>query len=333
MQEQSRPAMLENRLSRTASAVMLLFMAAALFGYNLFCSYSGISMPLWTSSVFELVILLIPCIMLCLLCKTPVPHARLGFKCTALVIGMGLTGYVFTIFLAGIWATVWTAVLSGFDVPAGGALDLAETMIHTPLWVLILVIALTPAVCEEFFFRGMLMKSMSANPSAAIVISAALFALLHYDLTKLLSTFAIGLFIGWVVMRSGNLTSGMILHFINNAMAVLMLKGMMLFSETPMGSMSEEALYELLMSSPDLTAMTALATVGAVLIFVLSIPLFFLCLILFLRDTKQEAEAIHLHALAMYEAGEDRDAAGRILLCVCGALMTVAMLASHGIFS
>ena len=60
MQDNARPAMLENRLSKTACAVVLLFMALALFGFNVFCTYSGINMPLWTSSVFEAVILLIP---------------------------------------------------------------------------------------------------------------------------------------------------------------------------------------------------------------------------------------------------------------------------------
>ena len=130
------------------------------------------------------------------------------------VTGMGVTGYGFTLTLNSSWALLWTFIL-GTDTTEA-AQHTAEQMQSAPLWFLILVIAVTPAICEELFFRGLLLKSYAAAPAAALCMSSALFSLLHYDVLRLFPTFYLGMFFGWVVMRTGNLTAGMILHFLNN---------------------------------------------------------------------------------------------------------------------
>lgn len=86
------------------------------------------------------------------------------------------------------------------------------------------VIAIAPAVCEEMLFRGMIFHSMKARyrVSTAILAVAALFGIYHMSLVKFLPTGLLGLVICYVVYRTGSIFPGMLMHFINNAISVLL---------------------------------------------------------------------------------------------------------------
>jgi sodium transport system permease protein len=88
-----------------------------------------------------------------------------------------------------------------------------------PLWVVWLVVALTPAICEEALFRGFIMnglRPMGAGP--AIGISALLFGIAHASIYRLLPTLFLGVILGIVVWRTGSLLCGIVLHAINNGL-------------------------------------------------------------------------------------------------------------------
>ena len=88
-----------------------------------------------------------------------------------------------------------------------------------PLWALWLLIALTPALCEETFFRGLMLSGLRRwGPWAAIGISALLFGLLHGSIYRLLPTFMLGLVLGYAVWRSGSLYCGILIHALNNGL-------------------------------------------------------------------------------------------------------------------
>ncbi len=90
------------------------------------------------------------------------------------------------------------------------------------LWIQILVIALIPAICEELFFRGIIYgsyKGMGARMS--IFISAFYFALFHFDIRNLLGPFLLGLLLAWYCYRTGSVFAGIVAHFTNNLLAVL----------------------------------------------------------------------------------------------------------------
>ena len=57
----------------------------------------------------------------------------------------------------------------------------------------------------------------------AIFAPALLFALLHLDLAQSITALVCGIFLGWLVERSGSILPGMLLHFINNTLAFLSL--------------------------------------------------------------------------------------------------------------
>jgi len=88
-----------------------------------------------------------------------------------------------------------------------------------PLWELWLVLAITPALCEETFFRGLMLSGLQRwGPWAAIGISALLFGLLHGSIYQLLPTFILGVLLGYAVWRSGSLYCSIAIHALNNGL-------------------------------------------------------------------------------------------------------------------
>ena len=102
-----------------------------------------------------------------------------------------------------------------------------------PLWVVVLLLGVTPAICEESLFRGLILSGLRRlGKWPAIGISALLFAVAHASIYRLLPTLVLGLLIGYIVWRTGSIFCGMLFHAVNNGlMATLVhyqstLKGM-----------------------------------------------------------------------------------------------------------
>ncbi len=90
------------------------------------------------------------------------------------------------------------------------------------LWLQILVFALLPAVCEEFFFRGIIYRSFeSLGSGVAMGISAIYFALFHFDLRNFLGPLFLGILITWYCYRTNSIFAAVLAHFVNNLLAVL----------------------------------------------------------------------------------------------------------------
>jgi membrane protease YdiL (CAAX protease family) len=95
-----------------------------------------------------------------------------------------------------------------------GSLGLAAAV-----WVL----AIAAPVLEEFIFRGVLLRALSAHVSFAWanVIQAILFSAMHVDLKSLVPLFLLGALLGWLTRRSGGLAAPMALHGVFNLVAAL----------------------------------------------------------------------------------------------------------------
>ncbi len=94
------------------------------------------------------------------------------------------------------------------------------------LLVGLLVIAVLPAVGEEFVFRGLLQPQLSkstGNIHLAIWISAFLFSAMHIQFFGLVPRMLLGALFGYLYYWSGNLWVAMLAHFVNNGFSVLML--------------------------------------------------------------------------------------------------------------
>ena len=93
----------------------------------------------------------------------------------------------------------------------------------------ILSITVMAALVEELLFRGaiqghLLRKGM--KPLHAILISSAIFGIIHMNPIQVPFAFAIGLIFGWLYYRTGSLVPGIIGHFINNTIACIQMATM-----------------------------------------------------------------------------------------------------------
>ncbi len=86
-----------------------------------------------------------------------------------------------------------------------------------------IIVAVLPAIFEEFLFRGIVVGSMvEFNTTAAAVFSSVMFAVLHADMYGMLGYLLMGFVLTSVVRRSGSLYPAMIFHFANNMTALLL---------------------------------------------------------------------------------------------------------------
>lgn len=102
----------------------------------------------------------------------------------------------------------------------------ANTMSYltsNPLWLNILFIALIPAVCEEYLFRGLLFHGYKRrNPVKAILMSSLLFGLIHMNVNQFIYAFVMGCVLCLLVYATGTVLSSMIAHFIFNGINVVL---------------------------------------------------------------------------------------------------------------
>lgn len=90
---------------------------------------------------------------------------------------------------------------------------------------IVLVLAVTPAIGEELFFRGALMKVFSETRlgiHGAVVFSALAFALMHFEFYNTLAIFFMGLMLGYIYVYTQSIWASIAAHFINNFLQVLL---------------------------------------------------------------------------------------------------------------
>ncbi|MCF8412223.1 MAG: CPBP family intramembrane metalloprotease [Melioribacteraceae bacterium] len=88
---------------------------------------------------------------------------------------------------------------------------------------IILVIAVTPAICEEVFFRGYVQNSFEQkwSPLKSILVTSIFFGLYHFNPYGLLALIALGFYFGYSVYKSDSIVVPIVLHFLNNFIAVV----------------------------------------------------------------------------------------------------------------
>ncbi len=100
---------------------------------------------------------------------------------------------------------------------------LEKTLAEQPLWLILLFIAVIPAVTEELLFRGFLLSSLRQNcrPWVAMILVAGIFALFHFLVYRFAITFILGMALVWLCWQSRSIWPAVLAHFLNNALAVI----------------------------------------------------------------------------------------------------------------
>lgn len=107
----------------------------------------------------------------------------------------------------------------------GDSERLLEGLMKEP-WGYVAVGILAP-LAEEIVFRGAILRTLlgmvsKKNHWVAIMISAAIFGVVHGNLAQFINALLMGLLLGWMYYRTKSLVPGILLHWVNNTVAYVM---------------------------------------------------------------------------------------------------------------
>lgn len=91
-------------------------------------------------------------------------------------------------------------------------------------FLLLLCIAVIPAIVEEMIFRGYIQTAFGTGRRRAIIaigVSSLLFCIAHGSIYKAPGTLIIGIAFGYIAYKSGSVLITVILHFLNNATSLI----------------------------------------------------------------------------------------------------------------
>jgi len=82
----------------------------------------------------------------------------------------------------------------------------------------VFIIAVTPAICEEFLFRGLLFRNLEriSLRKNAIFFTGLIFALFHFHPFNLIPLIVLGFYLTFIVYYSESIFTAVVCHFINN---------------------------------------------------------------------------------------------------------------------
>ena len=100
--------------------------------------------------------------------------------------------------------------------------------------IMVLSLAAFPALLEELVFRGIVMHEYRMCGSFfSMIMSALLFAFVHFDLPQFPIYFVSGLILAWLVFLTKSVWASVIAHFAYNIFALFWEKYVWLFSSNP----------------------------------------------------------------------------------------------------
>ena len=88
----------------------------------------------------------------------------------------------------------------------------------------LILIAVLPAIGEEIVFRGIVQRQLMRvmlNPYVALFVAAVIFSLAHFQMEGFIPRLVLGMVLGWLYWKSGNLWVPSIAHLFNNGAQVL----------------------------------------------------------------------------------------------------------------
>ncbi|MEK6649952.1 MAG: CPBP family intramembrane glutamic endopeptidase [Bacteroidota bacterium] len=110
------------------------------------------------------------------------------------------------------------------------------------------VVAVVPSFAEELYFRGLIQTLFSRawSPLWGAIVSGILFGLFHLNPFDTVGLIGLGVFFGYARYRSASMVPPILLHFLNNFLAVVAVR---------MGLRNDEMLVESMGQSADMQTM------------------------------------------------------------------------------
>jgi len=138
-----------------------------------------------------------------------------GFRLQDLLMGFGL------MLLSFGFNAIYSLLLASFNLQM--QVDVAPVFaeLNSPWWLMAAGVLVAP-VAEEIFFRSFIFGGLRERFPwwKAAVISSAIFAVLHMQLTAFLPIFILGMIFSFLYQRSGSILPGLLMHIFTNALGL-----------------------------------------------------------------------------------------------------------------
>jgi len=95
---------------------------------------------------------------------------------------------------------------------------------HTPLWIVVCLMAVIPAISEEFLFRGFLLSGLrrSTGKWTAILAAGLIFGVFHFIADRIPIAALMGVLLGYMCWQSRSLLPGILVHVLHNTSPMIL---------------------------------------------------------------------------------------------------------------
>ncbi|NQT65880.1 MAG: CPBP family intramembrane metalloprotease, partial [FCB group bacterium] len=169
----------------------------------------------------QLLIILLPVILILRISKTDIKTAlRLNYT-NPLNFLLVLIAAVPLLLLAGILGQLINNIFPVSEAYLE-ALENLVTVQQNGLWFTIFVVGVLPGICEEVMFRGFILSALRKKGVwYGIILTAVLFGAFHLDPFRLLPAALLGIWLGFIAMKTNSLYVPILAHFAQNTITIL----------------------------------------------------------------------------------------------------------------
>lgn len=108
------------------------------------------------------------------------------------------------------------------NISGNTASNAISKVMDNPLWLNLLLLAVLPALVEEYVFRGLIFLGYKKrNPLKAVLLSAVLFGFMHLNINQFSYAFVLGIVLALLVYATGSIIPGILVHFTINSYSVV----------------------------------------------------------------------------------------------------------------
>jgi sodium transport system permease protein len=179
--------------------------------------------PLTMQAIFLVATVLIPALLMTFM-LTRSPRKTLQLSAPKLLslptAGLLALAFVPIVITLNAGITTWVGPSESTQREFGALKDLFSGQ---PIWAMILVIGLLPAICEECAFRGFILSGFRhrGNDWRAIILTSLFFGITHTILFQQINAFLLGLLLGYLAVQTRSIWPPIIYHCVHNSAVLL----------------------------------------------------------------------------------------------------------------
>ena len=197
---------------RSSLFAFFLVIGQAFGGYLLHPIFNLLHLPLYASLVLgQVILLIIPAIIYFCVTKLPIRETLrlnpIGILDIIIIIALGIFIQPAAMFIGTLASMFFPNLIS----------KVVLEMNSLPLITKLVVIALTPAICEEITIRGIFLSGYrKVDIKIAARMSGLIFGILHMNMQQFSYAFALGVLLAYLVHITNSIFASMLCHFTFN---------------------------------------------------------------------------------------------------------------------